>query len=68
MRQITLSVTQYPSETNVRVALQEHLLRLNGADAFRTRNEPTFGIASVITSKPAIRYHFKTGQRDWPKT
>ena len=24
--------------------------------------------ASVITSKPAIRYHFKTGQRDWPKT
>jgi hypothetical protein len=23
---------------------------------------------SVITSKPAIRYHFKTGQRDWPKT
>jgi MFS transporter, ACS family, tartrate transporter len=24
--------------------------------------------ASVITLKPAIRYHFKTGQRDWPKT
>jgi hypothetical protein len=23
---------------------------------------------SVITLKPAIRYHFKTGQRDWPKT
>jgi hypothetical protein len=24
--------------------------------------------ASIITSKPAIRYQFKTGQRDWPKT
>jgi hypothetical protein len=24
--------------------------------------------ASVITLKPAIRYHFKTGQRDWPET
>jgi hypothetical protein len=23
---------------------------------------------SIITSKPAIRYQFKTGQRDWPKT
>jgi hypothetical protein len=23
---------------------------------------------SVITLKPAIHYHFKTGQRDWPKT
>jgi integrase len=25
-------------------------------------------ISSVIILKPAIRYHFKTGQRDWPKT
>ena len=25
-------------------------------------------VASVITLKPAIRYQFKTGQRDWPKT
>jgi hypothetical protein len=24
--------------------------------------------ASVITLKPAIRYQFKTGQRNWPKT
>jgi putative transposase len=23
---------------------------------------------SVVTSKPAIRGHFKTGHRDWPKT
>jgi hypothetical protein len=23
---------------------------------------------SIITLKPAIRYQFKTGQRDWPKT
>ena len=25
-------------------------------------------LTSVITSKPAIRYQFKTGQWDWPKT
>jgi hypothetical protein len=25
-----------------------------------------FGSASVITSKAANGYHFKTGQRDWP--
>src|SRR5271155_6067102 len=25
-----------------------------------------FGLASVITSKAANGYHFKTGQRDWP--
>jgi hypothetical protein len=25
-------------------------------------------VSSVITLKPAIRYQFKTGQRDWPKT
>ena len=25
-------------------------------------------LASVVTSKPAIRGHFKTGHRDWPKT
>jgi len=31
---------------------------------------PLFWVASasVITLKPAIRYHFKTGQRDRPKT
>ena len=44
MRQITLSRTQYPTETKARVALQEHLLQLNRADAFRARNEPTFGV------------------------
>jgi hypothetical protein len=25
-------------------------------------------IPSVVTLKPAIRGHFKTGQRDWPET
>jgi hypothetical protein len=28
----------------------------------------TVDSTSVITLKPAIRYQFKTGQRDWPKT
>jgi energy-coupling factor transporter ATP-binding protein EcfA2 len=27
-----------------------------------------YRMASVITLKPAIRYQFKTGQRDWPET
>jgi integrase len=44
MRQITLSGSQYPTEAKARIALQEQLLRLNGPDAFRTRNEPTFGV------------------------
>ena len=26
------------------------------------------GDASVVTLKPAIRDHFKTGHRDWPQT
>jgi len=25
-------------------------------------------MASVVTAKPAIRGHFKTGHRDWPET
>jgi hypothetical protein len=25
-------------------------------------------VPSVVTAKPAIRGHFKTGHRDWPKT
>jgi integrase len=44
MRQLTLSITQYPTETKARVALQEQLLRLNGAEAYRARVEPTFGV------------------------
>ena len=28
--------------------------------------EPKLAIPSVITSKAANSYHFKTGQRDWP--
>jgi integrase len=44
MRQITLSAVDYKTETKARVALQEQLLRLNGAEAFRARVEPTFGV------------------------
>ena len=44
MRQITLSVSQYPTEKKARVALQEQILRINGADAFRAHIEPTFGV------------------------
>jgi len=39
------------------------------ADARRQRYlKARLQLASVITLKPAIRYQFKTGQRDWPKT
>ena len=31
-------------------------------------NRQRNGDTSIITLKPAIRYQFKTGQRDWPKT
>lgn len=44
MRQMTLSATKYPTETKARVALQEQLLRINGAEAYVSRKEPTFGL------------------------
>jgi hypothetical protein len=31
--------------------------------SFDAQSHPKTILASVITSKPAIRYHFKTGQR-----
>ncbi len=43
-RQMTLSATQYPTETKVRVAIQAKLLRLNGPEAFKARQEPTLGV------------------------
>ena len=43
-RQITLSTKQYPTEKKARVSLQEQLLRMNGADAFRAQVEPAFGV------------------------
>jgi len=43
-RQITLSATKYPTETKALVALQEQLLKMNGAEAFRAHIEPTFGV------------------------
>jgi hypothetical protein len=33
MRQISLPVTKYPTETKARIALQEQLLKINGAEA-----------------------------------
>lgn len=44
MRQITLSTIEHSTEKKARVALQEQLLRMNGADAFRAHVEPTFGV------------------------
>jgi integrase len=44
LRQITLSVTQYPTETKARIALQDQLLKINGAEAFIAHNEPTFSV------------------------
>ncbi len=43
-RQISLSVTQYPTEKKARVALQAQLLTINGPEAFRAHVEPTFGV------------------------
>jgi integrase len=43
-RQITLSATQYPTEKKARVALQAQLLMINGPEAFKAHNEPTFGV------------------------
>jgi hypothetical protein len=45
------------------------ILVINGdQQLLETRRMLLEPAASVITLKPAIRYQFKTGQRDWPKT
>lgn len=43
-RQMTLSVTERPTERKARIALQAQLLKINGADAFRAHQEPTLGV------------------------
>jgi RNA polymerase sigma factor (sigma-70 family) len=52
--------------------------RRDNVDTYAYFGEPVYvyslkegindGFPSVITLKPAIRYQFKTGQRDWPET
>jgi hypothetical protein len=60
-RRIDLIFPSTPSELD---------FRLIGVEDCRTRGHQIslLASASVITSKPAIRYQFKTGQRDRPKT
>lgn len=44
MRQITLSVLEYPTECKARIRLQEEVLRINGPDSFRAHIKPTLGV------------------------
>jgi integrase len=44
MRQITLSVLEYPTEAKALVRLQEDLLRINGSQAYRAKNQATLGL------------------------
>jgi hypothetical protein len=48
------------------LAMVSFTITTSGASArsFAVKMRPS----SVITLKPAIRYQFKTGQRDWPET
>ena len=59
--------------SSVRIIDADTRLRQLDIDAFGAPETPeTRSLwdeeASVITLKPAMRYQFKTGQRDWPKT
>jgi hypothetical protein len=54
MRQITLSVLEYPTATKARIRLQEEVLRINGPESFRAHVKPTLG---VVVEK------FKTEER-----
>ncbi len=51
MRQKTLSALEYPTESKVRLRLQEDLLRINNPEAFRAHNNPTFGLVIDRFSK-----------------
>jgi len=44
MRQITLSAIEYPTESRVRLRLQEEVLKINNPASFRAHNNPTFGL------------------------
>jgi integrase len=44
MRQITLSTLEYPTESKALLHLQETVLRINGAQAYRGQNMPTMGL------------------------
>jgi integrase len=44
MRQITLSVLEFPTTTKARLRLHEEVLRINGPDSFRAHVKPTMGV------------------------
>lgn len=44
MRQLSLSVIEYPTETKALIRLQEDVLRINGPASFKARNKPTLGL------------------------
>jgi len=56
MRQITLSVLEYPTETKARIRLQEEVLRINGPESFRAHVKPTMG---VVIEKFKTEEHFE---------
>jgi integrase len=44
MRQISLSMLEYPTETKALIHLQEHVLHINGPQAYRAQTVPTLGL------------------------
>ena len=44
LRQLTLSVLEYPTEAKARIRLHEDLLRINGSQSFKAHNKPTLGL------------------------
>src|SRR3974390_2548363 len=44
MRQLTFSVRDYPTESKMRLRLQEEKLKINDPESFRAHNIPTFGL------------------------
>jgi integrase len=56
MRQITLSVLEYPTESKARLRLQKEVLRINGPESFRAHVIPTLG---VVIEKLKTDEHFE---------
>ena len=44
MRQLSLSVLEYPTEKKALLRLHEEVLKINGAGAFRAHHKPTMGV------------------------
>ena len=63
---VSIGIQVSPAMLLLMVAKDQGFFEQQGLDV--ELKQFTAGKSSAVTLKPAIRGHFKTGQRDWPET